>query len=159
MNFNKEIQELVKQYNINSRANTMLYKDKDVAEMFKSLHNIDRFQFVMKCNQIAKELIPLITPYHNRLVVITEKSGKMTHGIIEHLPTRMYDNNTKETSNNVKFRTYSDDSEGIALWVNTGNKFSTHLYNAEDIQLENEYLEDLKNECELNSLENQSYEG
>ena len=78
------------------------------------------------------------------------------------MPTRFYtDHNQekKETSNDVSFRTYSDGTEGIALWVNTGDNFTTHLYNAEDIQLESEYLENLKNECELNSLENQTYEG
>lgn len=156
--FNNQIQELVKEFNLNQRANTMLYKDNDVAEMLKSLHKIDRFQFVMRYNQISKELIPLITPYHNRLVVVTEKNGNIIHGVIEHLPTRMYDNGTKETSNDVSFRTYQDNSKGIALWINTGDKRTTHLYNAENIQLENEYLEDLKNESELNALENQSLE-
>ncbi len=158
MDFSKEIQELVKEYNTYSKANTMLYNDENVAEMFKSLHNIDRFQFVIKCNQISRELIPLITPYHNKSVIVTEKNGKVIRGVIEHSPTRMYDNNTKETYNDVSFRTYLDGSEGIALWVNTGHKSSTHLYNAKDIQLENKYLEYLQNESELNPLENQSNE-
>lgn len=117
--FNNQIQELVKEFNIKSRANVMLFKDSEVAEML----NIDRFQFVIRCNQISQELVPLITPYHNKPVVITEKNGNTIHGKIE-------------TSNNVVFRTYQDGSEGIALWINTGDKSTTHLYNAENIQLE-----------------------
>lgn len=163
MKFNSDIQKLVKEFNINSRANKMLYRDEEVANMLKELHNIDRFSFINKCNKISRELIPLITPFHNTKVVVkSTRTGETLKGVIQHLPTRFYtDHNQekKETSNDVSFRTYSDGTEGIALWVNTGDKFTTHLYNAEDIQLEYEYLENLKNEYELNALESQSYEG
>ena len=146
MEFNAEIQELVKEFNVNSRANKMLYKDKEVANMLQVLHNIDRFNFVNKCNKISRKLIPLITPFHNTKVVVkSTRTGEILKGVIEHLPTRFYtDHNQekKETSNDVSFRYYSDGTEGIALWVNTGDSFTTHLYNAEDIQLESEYLED-----------------
>lgn len=167
MKFNEEIQKLVVQYNIYDRANTMLYKDKEVSNMLKELHNIDRFNFLMKCNIISDKLVSFITPYHNTKVFVTSKGGELIHGVIEHLPTREY--NGRTLKNSVSFRTYADLSEGIALWVNTGNPFTTHLYNAEDIQLEVEEneddyavtdlsLEDLKNESELNALENQSFE-
>lgn len=165
--FNKQIKKLIKEYNLYSRANTMLYKDNDVAEMLKCLHNVNRDIFINKMFKIERELIPLITPYHNRMVIVTDKDGKHYHGIIEHLPTREYTNSStgkKETTDNtISFRKYNDNSEGIALWVNTGNKFTTHLYNAEDIELKNKNtadyeLEDLKNECELNTLENQPIE-
>jgi hypothetical protein len=159
--FNKQIQALVKEFNTNSRANTMLYKDKDVAEMLRVLHNIDRFDYVMRCNSISKLLIDLITPYHNRLVIITI-NDKTIHGVIKHLPTRMYTDtqgNNRTTANEVSFRTYLDGTEGIALWVDTGDRETTHLYNAEFIELLNEELQDLKNECDLNSFENQGYEG
>lgn len=163
MEFNLEIKELVKEFNVNSRAITMLYKDKEVANMLKDLYDIDRFSFIDKCNKISRELIPLITPLHNTKVVVkSTRTGKILKGVIQHLPTRFYtDHNQekKETPNSVSFRTYSDGTEGIALWVDTGDSFTTHLYNAENIQLESEYLEDLKNESELNSLENQVYEG
>ena len=163
MKFNLEIENLVKEFNINSRANTMLYRDEEVANMLKDLHNIDRFSFVDKCNKISRELIPLITSFHNTKVVVKNtRTGKIIKGVIQHLPTRFYTNHNQEkneTSNAVSFRTYSDGTEGIALWVDTGDKFTTHLYNAENIQLESEYLEDLKNETELTSLENQTYEG
>ena len=160
MEFNSKIKELVKEFNINSRANRMLYRDEEVANMLKDLHDIDRFDFVDKCNKISRKLIPLITPFHNTKVVVkSTRTGEVLKGVIEHLPTRFYtapNQEKKETSNDVSFRTYSDGTEGIALWVNTGDIFTTHLYNAEDIQLESE---DLKNECELNSLESQAYEG
>ena len=163
MEFNSEIKALVKEFNINSRATTMLFRDKEVANMLKELHNIGRFSFVDKCNKISRRLIPLITPFHNTKVVVkSTRTGEILKGVIQHLPTRFYtDHNQekKETPNDISFRTYSDGTEGIALWVNTGDNFTTHLYNAENIQLESEYLEDLKNESELNSLESQSYEG
>lgn len=163
MKFNSEIENLVKEFNISSRANTMLYRDKEVADLLKATHDVDRFSFVDKCNRISRRLIPLITSFHNTKVVVKHtRTGEILKGVIEHLPTRFYTNHNqekKETPNEVSFRTYSDGTEGIALWVNTGDKFTTHLYNAENIQLESEYLEDLKNESELNSLESQSYEG
>ena len=145
MKFNSEIENLVKEFNINSRANEMLYRDREVAALLKATHDVDRFTFVDRCNKISRKLIPLITSFHNTKVIVKNKrTGELLKGVIEHLPT-----------NDVSFRTYSDDTEGIALWVNTGDKFTTHLYNAEEIQLEDE---DLKNECELNSFESQSYE-
>lgn len=154
MKFNLEIENLVKEFNINSRANTMLYRDEEVANMLKDLHNIDRFIFVDRCNSISRKLISLITPFHNTKVVVkSTRTGEVLKGVIQHLPTRFYtDHNQekRETSNDVSFRTYSDGTEGIALWVDTGDKFTTHLYNAEDIQLESE---NLKNEVELNSFE------
>lgn len=131
--FNKQVVELVKQANVNDRVNNILFKDREVAEMFKSLYKLDRFDFVIKTNKIAKELIPFITPFHNKSVIVTDKKGKMLHGVIEHLPTRINDGKTLD--NNVSFRTFKDGSIGIALWVNTGNKYSTHLYNSEDITL------------------------
>lgn len=138
MEFSEQINELVKEYNANSRANTMLYKDKEVEKLFKSMYGIDRFEFVHKCNSISKALIALITPYHDRAVIIIDRNNKPISGVIEHLPTRVYtgqNGEQKTTSNDVSFRTYSDGSEGIALWINTGDKYTTHLYNAENIQL------------------------
>jgi len=151
MIFNKEILKLVKEYNINSRANSMLYKDKEVEEMLKSLHGVDRWKFVTKCNAIAKELIPLITPFHGTPVIVCNKRGDSIKGIIEHPARRLYidDNgNVKETDNSVCFRNYSDKSEGIALWVNTGDKRTSHLYNSNDIELAKDYHE-------LNSFESE----
>ena len=69
-NIFSEIKALVKEFNINSRANKMLYRDEEVANMLKELHNIDRFSFVNKCNKISIKLIPLITPFHNTEVVV-----------------------------------------------------------------------------------------
>lgn len=135
MELSKEIQELVKEYNINSKANNMLYKDEEVAIMMKTKYNLDRFDFVEKCNSISVKLIPLITPLHGKKVTVNGRNG-VVKGVIEHLPTRVYTNITGEkrtTDNTVSFRTYKDDSEGIALWVNTGDKFTTHLYNVEDM--------------------------
>jgi len=163
MKFNSEIENLVKEFNISSRANTMLYGDKEVADLLKATHDVDRFIFVNRCDRISRKLISLITPFYNTKVIVkSTRTGEILKGVIEHLPTRFYtDHNQekKETPNDVSFRKYSDGTEGIALWVNTGDYFTTHLYNAEDIQLESEYLKDLKNEVELNSFELQTYEG
>ena len=162
MEFSTEIQKLVLEYNLYSRANTMLYKDKDVAEMFKSLYGIDRFDFVNNCNSISKKLIPLIAPLHGTNVFVTCKDGEVLKGTIEHPLTRMYIDSEgfqRETPNEVAFRNSYGGSEVIALWVNTGNKLTSHLYNAEFIQTEEEYFQDLKNECELNAFESISFEG
>ena len=134
MEFNTQIQELIKEFNTNSKANNMLYKDKAVREMFKTLYGIDRFTFVDRCNQISTELIPHITVYHGTKVIIKGRhDGEIINGIIEHLPTSIYEG--RLLNNEVSFRSYLDGSEGIALWVNTGDKLTTHLYNAENIEL------------------------
>lgn len=162
MEFSIEIQKLVLEYNLYSRANTMLYKDKDVAEMLKSLYGVDRFVLVNRCNSISRRLIPLIAPLHGTTVFVTCKDGEILKGIIEHPATRVYlDSNgvQRETPNEVAFRDSYTGSEVIALWVNTGNKLTSHLYNAEFIQTEEEYFQDLKNECELNAFESISFEG
>ena len=133
MKFNKEVQDLVHEYNMYSRANVMLYKDDEVADMLKTLHKIDRFEFVNHCNEISEKLIPLITPYDGKSVVVETKKGPVIHGIIEHSPIRMYEG--KVLHNNVTFRLQSDGKYGIALWINTGDVLTTHLYNAEFLYL------------------------
>ena len=133
MKFNKEIQDLVREYNMYSRANVMLYKDDEVADMLKTLHKIDRFEFVNHCNKISEKLIPLITPYDGKSVVVKTKKGPVIHGIIEHSPIRMYEG--KVLHNNVTFRLQSDGKYGIALWINTGDVITTHLYNVELLYL------------------------
>jgi hypothetical protein len=138
MIFNKEIIDLVKEYRILSRANSMLCDDEEVAKMLKSLHGVDRWNFVDRCNAIARELIPLITPFHGTPVIVCNKRGDSIKGIIEHPSKRLYNDyngNVKEIDNPVCFRNYSDKSEGIALWVNTGDRRTSHLYNSEDIEL------------------------
>lgn len=134
MEFNTQIQELVKEFNINSKANYMLYSNRDVEELFETLYGTDRFTFVNRCNQISTELIPHITTYHGSKVTIKGRhDGEVINGIIEHLPTRIYEG--RLLNNEVSFRGYLDGSEGISLWVNTGDNLTTHLYNAENIEL------------------------
>ena len=91
MKFNKEIQDLVHEYNVYSRANVMLYNDNEVADMLKTLHKIDRFEFVNHCNKISEKLIPLITPYDGKSVVVKTKKGPVIHGTVSYthltLPT------------------------------------------------------------------------
>ena len=70
MKFNTEIENLVKEFNINSRANKILYRDKEVADLLKATHDVDRFIFANRCNRIFRELIPLITPFHNTKVIV-----------------------------------------------------------------------------------------
>ena len=141
MKFNKEVQDLVHEYNIYSRANVMLYKDDEVADRLKTLHKIDRFEFVNHCNKISEKLIPLITPYDGKSVVVKTKKGPVIHGIIEHSPIRMYEG--KVLHNNVTFRLQSDGKYGIALWINTGDVMTTHLYNAENINLKTPFTNEI----------------
>jgi hypothetical protein len=135
--FNEEILTLVREYNSYSKANNTLYRDKDVAKMLKTLYGVDRFNFVDKCNEIARKLIPLILPYNDKNVIVSVK-GKEINGVLRCLATRKYTNSQGHvitTDDSVSFRTYKDSTEGIALWVDTANKFTTHLYNTENIEL------------------------
>lgn len=129
---NATILELVKEYNSNSKTNQILYDNPDVAEILQRLHSVERFDFVVRCNQITKELIPFVTPYHNKSVIVT-KDNKQINGIILHPETRTYEERTLD--NNVAFRTFENGKDGIALWVYTGDSYSSHLYNSEDITI------------------------
>lgn len=128
--FSPTIIQLVKEYNSNSKTNQVLNDNPDIASLLKETHGIDRFEFVGKCNQIEKQLIPLINQYHNRWVIVS-KNNKLITGIILHPETRQFQERT--LPNNVAFRVFENGNVGIALWIDTGYKFSTHLYNVEDI--------------------------
>ena len=141
----QKVQELINLYNANSKLNKFLYNNKDCNELLKSIIGNDRWQFVVKSNQIERDLIPLITPLHGKKVkILCPHSGTVNEGIIEHLPTRQYKDYNgvlKTTDNTVSFRRNHENSsnydanETIALWVNTGDKYSTHLYSIDDLEL------------------------
>lgn len=143
----KELILQLEEIRICDKFNSFLYKNKECNEYFAT--NIlkaeydDRFIFVRKKNRLEREMAPIVHElFHGKYCVVKQhisrpgvKSGSTVIGHIEHPLTRTYGKDHKETSNDVSIRTGSDGKETIALWVNTGDKHTTHLYNLEDIEL------------------------
>ena len=165
MNISTQLPEhiniLIKGHNTARKINSFLYKEEDCNQLLKTFIkgksneelSFDRWEFVNMCNNIERELIPFIYDnYHGKKVTTSEG----IEGVIEHLTKRTFEN--RELDNTVSFRWTNDacTEETIALWVNTGDKYTTHLYTVNNLTLTE--LVDAKNECELNSLENQSLE-
>lgn len=127
-----EVQHHIADYNANSKLNTFLYNNVDCNKLFgtSTTHNDDRWLLVRNMGKIEYKLIKYIHEnFHDKRVTVDSIKG-----IIKHPLTRYYDNNgeQKETHNDVSFRSVNG-SETIALWVETDNKFSTHLYTIDQI--------------------------
>lgn len=129
-----DIVQMIKQHNINSKLNNFLYKNEDCNEFIKELTGQDRWQFVTKNNKIERELITYIHDnFHNRKCIVNGKEG-----VIKQEKTREFENRTYD--NSISFRREYEDStysapETIALWVETDNKMTSHLYTVNNIHI------------------------
>lgn len=136
-----EIQDLIREYNTNHTFNTFLYKFPECNELFKQQYGKgynDRFEFVHACFRIERQLTPLIHKlYHGKRVRL--KNG--IEGTIRHELTREYDGRTLE--NETSFRSgdqwqvndLASQVQHIELWVETGNRMTSHLYDTADMEL------------------------
>jgi hypothetical protein len=142
--FTSEIHALIKEYNVYAKINSFLYKNEDVQQHMMNVDGWgDRFDFVHKCNNIERKLTPLI---HNvlhgkRVRVMGGHPTKLYEGIIEHYLKRTYEGRELDNETAFRYRNGEEDvnimtsSQCIDLWVNTGDKHSTHLYPADKIEL------------------------
>lgn len=133
---NSDSKLLIEEYNTNDKMNTFLYKNKDCEKLL----GIDRFKFVTRNNQIAKELIPYVHDnFHGIKCIVKDRRGNEIDGIIQQETTRVFENKTYD--NNVSFRRrfenddYSE-PETISLWVVTHDRMTTHLYPCNQIFIE-----------------------
>lgn len=123
------------------KLNHFLYTHDDCNNVLKSYMNgKDRWAFVSRKNQIAAELVANIhNIFHGRQVIVPDIFGKPKNitGIIEHDLVRNYEG--RIFTNNVLFRSIESGNtmsgETIALWVNTGDKYTSHLYNIDKIEI------------------------
>lgn len=149
------IEDLIREYNTVSKFNSFLYDNPDCNELFKTYESKDgepmwkgwggRDQFITRCHQIEKELTPVIREmYHGQEVRVygTRLPKEGVRGTIKHELTHTYsrsDGTEGVTDNNVSFRGLDDGNalceQTIALWVETGDKYTTHLYTADRIYL------------------------
>ncbi len=125
-----DVKSAISEYNANTKINSFLARNPDSNEVIKAVMGEDRFQFVTRCNQIERILIPFAVKLHGRPVKIMTSNGDID-GFIEHFATREYNNRTLE--NTVSFRREFEDAtysapETIALWIKTNDKRTTHLY-------------------------------
>lgn len=122
--YSENIINKIAEYEAYDKFNDFLYKNKGCDEIFTDINNgKDRFILVNASNRLSKELTPEISSiFHNKKCVVNG-----IEGIIEHPLTITYQE--EELTNETSFR------KGIALWVNTGNSLTTHLYNASEIEI------------------------
>ena len=117
-----KIKKLIDEYNVNYRANTMLYKEKDVAALIKANYNVDRFNFLKRMNQIERELVTLLAHLDGENAIVTTREGECVQGKIE-------------IANKIPFLDF-DNEEGkpeMTLWVETGHRRTSQLYAADKI--------------------------
>lgn len=143
-----KVQALIKEYNIHIRLGKFLCNDKECRKLVYSFIPEDQqYKFNHRNLAIEKELIPYIYEnFHGKKVRVRTTGpggGEIVDGIIEHLPTRFFINNKNEkieTAHTVSFRREYEDiaysaPETIALQVNTGDKYTSHLYTSNNIEL------------------------
>ncbi len=137
-----EIIALISEHNACDQLNTFLYKHDECNKLFAELTNgKDRWQLVIRINQIERLLIePIHALFHNKEVIITETGVRKQRAEKKTVTARIIHNKTREYNNqildnSVSFRTDDNGNETIALWVDTGDKYSTHLYNIDLIEL------------------------
>lgn len=130
-----DVQEAIAKYNTASRANQLFYNDKGVNHMMVTLYpDFDRFKFVNICNQVSYDLIDWVCSLDGTVVVLPNGLS----GVIEHKSTRTYED--RELRNSVSLRCNSEIDNSIAtiaVWVNTGDRGTTHLYNLDRLQISN----------------------
>lgn len=145
--FPQHIIDLITEYNINSKFNSFLYKNSDIYEYLKKKDVlINRFNYVVRCHEIDSKLSLIMHDlYHGKKVrVKADRSDNMIEGVIKHELTRIYMDNgiERETSNDTAFRYNHDEpvdittsNQHIELWVDTGDKYTSHLYSTLKIEL------------------------
>lgn len=139
--FTEEVRAIIKEHNVYDRLLSFLNKDKEVTELL----NLDYMQLLMAKGKHSNTLISYVNKeFHGKKCKVTDNFKGEIEGVIEHLPTRMYNdsytNSMRETANTVSFRReYENDKydapETLAFWVNTGDRYTTHLYTANNIEL------------------------
>lgn len=138
----------VEEYNICSRLNSFFYKDDKAHQYLKKSGMSDRTNLIMRCHVIKSELIAWVHHvFHNQRCQVVV-GGKTIEGVIKHELTRVYTDSKgqpQNTTNDVSFRREYEDAtysapENIALWVDTGDKYTTHLYNATQIMFNDDFV-------------------
>lgn len=128
----EHVQSIIDEYNTNQRMNAFLASNEDCNKLITKITNTDRFQFVMRCNQIERELIPFAVKLNNRPVRILGIGDRT--GFIRHEAKRIYEG--RELSNDVSFRSpVSSEPATLALWVEMDDKYSSHLYTIDKLVL------------------------
>lgn len=133
---NKDTQLLITEYNANTKLNSFLAKHEDCDELFKQFVTKaggyeGRFTLVRRCNQIERELITYVHDnFHGIKCRVKTPKGEID-GIIQHDKYRMFEG--RKVDYTVSFRRRFEDAnysepETIALWVDTMDRFTTHLY-------------------------------
>lgn len=133
-----EEKEAIKRYNAASKLNNFLYKEEASKDLFMDtfLHKCgtgaDRFQLVDMCNKISRELTPGIHRFHGKTCMIDGIAGVIKHELKREYIGRILDNETC-----FRASSYEDVNceETIALWVETGDKFTSHLYTIDKIKI------------------------
>lgn len=129
--FTEEINEQIELGLGYDRLNGFLAQnDQALNKVMKTIDpKFDRFNLVAAKNKISRKLTPYIHEnFHGKHVVLDNG----TIGVIEHPLTRTYGDEgaIRITENCVSFREH-----GISLWVNTGDRYTTHLYKTREITL------------------------
>jgi len=133
-----EEKEAIKRYNAASKLNIFLYKNKGSNDLFNELfgnqygNHADRFQLVDICNKISRELTPGMHRFHGKNCIVDGIKG-----VIKHELKREYDGRILDNETCFRASSYEDVNceETIALWVETGDKFTSHLYTIDKIKI------------------------
>jgi len=141
--FNEEVKAIISKRNTHDRLRRFLSKDNEVAQLVRSKIDFD----AIRREEYKEDAILTVyvnANFHGKKCIVHDKWTKGTEGIIEHSLTRMYHDyytdSERETRNEVSFRReYENEAydapETLAFWINTGNRQTTHLYTANNIEL------------------------
>jgi hypothetical protein len=135
-----EIQALVNEHSALTAINRFLYSGDDVLRAaFKSVYKGTRNDVFARQYEIRhKDMLPFALSMNGLKVIATDSSGKKSEGVIEFNQFREYEGRRCEdgvwTSYIFEGRvcTYK---ETIGFWVNTGDKYTSHMYTVDQIEL------------------------
>lgn len=139
-----QIKQLIAEYNTHSKLSTFFYHNPDCKRL--ALGEDSKYS-EYRSHQIETELTPIVNEHLDGKRVRVQCSkfhgGKIIDGVIHHSLTREVQYNgvgeMHTIQKEVSFRGLNDgnalDEQTIALWVETGDKYTTHLYTADRIEL------------------------
>lgn len=138
-----QMKQLIAEYNTYSKISTFFYHNPDCRKLLMDGGKYNEY----RSHQIETELTPIVNEHLDGKRVRVQCSafhgGKIIDGVIRHALTREVQYNgvgeMHTIQKEVSFRGVNDgnalDEQTIALWVDTGDRYTTHLYTADRIEL------------------------
>lgn len=135
--FTSEMTELVSRHNAYDKLTRFLCStdNKDSLALLKEKSNYNQFSMRMYPEELRLQQI-IVERYHGQKVLVSNGSKNLIQGTIKEELTRVFEGRTHNETATFRYISHEPmNGETLAFWVVTDDRYSTHLYNAEEIEM------------------------